>query len=88
MANIWGMDIAQVRELASLLGQKAQEIDTLISTISSKLSSTEWKGPDSEKFRNDWSGTLTTSLKNVAQSLRDTQQRASANAQDQETASQ
>jgi hypothetical protein len=81
------MDVQQVRELASLLGKKAGEIDQLISTISSKLAGTDWRGPDAERFRSDWNGQLTTSLKNVAQNLRDTQTRATKNAADQETTS-
>jgi uncharacterized protein YukE len=84
---VWGMDVQQVRELANVLGQKAGEIDTLISTITNKLSGTQWEGPDSQKFRSDWSGQLTSALKQVAQALRDTQQRAQQNAQDQESTS-
>ena len=86
--NIWGMDVEEVKQLAQTLGQKAGEIDQIISTIGSKVESTTWKGPDSEKFRTDWQGTLSANLKKVADSLRETQQRATQNAQQQEQASQ
>ncbi len=83
----FGMDIEQVRSLANQLGQKAQVIDDLINTITSQLSSTDWKGPDADNFRNDWNGTLTSQLRNVAQALRDAQDRANRNASEQETTS-
>ncbi|MDR2380521.1 MAG: hypothetical protein LBE08_05000 [Bifidobacteriaceae bacterium] len=84
---VWGLDVQQVRELATLLGQKADEIDQIRAVLTTKLNATQWTGPDSEKFRADWSGQHTSSLNQVAQALRDTQQRANQNAQDQETAS-
>lgn len=83
----FGMDIQQVRNLANQLEQKAQTIDDLIRAITSQLSSTDWKGPDADKFRNDWNGTLTSQLRNVARQLRATKDRANRNAQEQENAS-
>ena len=59
----------------------------IITEINGKLGSTEWKGTDSEQFRNDWNSNLTTQLRNVAQALRDAQQKATKNAQDQENTS-
>ena len=84
---VYGMDIEQVRALANQLGKKADQIDTLISEITSRLGGTQWTGPDAEQFRSDWSGTLTSQLRNVSQALRDTQQRATQNATQQEQAS-
>lgn len=84
---VYGMDIEQVRSLAAQLGQKADQIDSLISEVTSKLGATNWTGPDANQFRSDWSGTLTTQLRTVAQTLRDTQQRATQNAAQQEQAS-
>ena len=84
---VYGMDIEQVRSLAAQLGQKADQIDSLISEVTSKLGATDWTGPDDNQFRSDWSGTLTTQLRSVAQTLRDTQQRATQNASQQEQAS-
>ena len=82
-----GMDVEAVRGLARSFEQKATAIDEIITTINSQLSSVEWKGNDAEQFRNDWNTTLTTQLRNVAQALRDAQQKANKNAQDQETTS-
>ena len=82
-----GMDVQQVRELATQFGAKADAINDIITEINGKLGSTEWKGTDSEQFRNDWNSNLTTQLRNVAQALRDAQQKATKNAQDQENTS-
>lgn len=87
MAGFIGMDVEQVRNLATQLGQKAQTIDEVIATITSTLASTDWKGQDADQFRADWDGNLTTQLRNVAQSLRDTEQRANNNAAEQEQTS-
>lgn len=84
---LYGMDIEQVRQLASQLGQKAEQIDQIIQEVSNRLGGTDWKGPDADKFRNDWQGTLTSQLRNVAQALRDTQNRATQNASQQEQTS-
>ncbi|MDR1441800.1 MAG: WXG100 family type VII secretion target [Bifidobacteriaceae bacterium] len=84
---VWGLDIEQVRQLAKDLDQKASDIDNILSTLTSRLSGTQWTGPDSEKFRSDWSGQYTSALKQVSQGLRDAAQRANQNAADQETVS-
>ncbi len=87
MAGFIGMDVEQVRSLANQLGQKAQTIDEVISSITSTLANTEWRGQDADQFRSDWEGNLTTQLRNVAQTLRDTEQRANNNATEQEQTS-
>ena len=84
---MFGMDIAQVRTLATSLNTKAGEIDTIVNRVTSELQSTQWKGPDAENFRSDWNGALTKQLRNVAQQLRDASQRATRNANEQEQAS-
>lgn len=83
-----GMDVQQVRDLAAQFGAKADAINDIVTEISNRLNSTEWKGQDAEKFKDDWNSNLTTQLRNVAQALRDAQQKANANAQEQEHTSQ
>lgn len=84
---VWGLDVQQVRQLSSQLNQKAGDIDSILSTLTNALSSTQWEGPDATKFRNDWSGQHTSSLRQVAQALRDAASKASQNASEQEQAS-
>lgn len=84
---VWGLDVQQVRQLSTQLNQKASDIDSILSTLTSALNSTEWEGPDAMQFRNDWSGQHTSALRQVAQALRDAGSKASQNASAQEQTS-
>ncbi len=84
---VWGLDVQQVRQLSTQLNQKASDIDSILSTLSNALNSTQWEGPDATQFRNDWSGHHTSSLRQVAQALRDAGQKAAQNATAQEQTS-
>jgi len=84
---VWGLDVQQVRQLSSQLNQKAGDIDSILSTLTGALNGTQWEGPDATQFRNDWSGQYTSSLKQVAQALRDAAQKATQNANAQEQTS-
>lgn len=88
MANVWGLDVQQVRDLATNLDREADSIDQILSKLTGILNNTQWTGPDATQFRNDWQGAHTTSLRKVGQALRDTAQMARANAVSQEQASQ
>lgn len=85
---IWGLDVQEVRELGKKLQNEAGDIERTLSTLTSKLNSTTWKGPDAERFRNEWTGEHTASLKKVINALRDAGQKAEKNAAQQENISQ
>lgn len=84
---VWGLDVQQVRQLSQQLNTKAGDIQSILTTLTSVLSSTQWTGPDAEQFRNDWSGQHTAALKNVITALQDASQKASSNASAQESTS-
>ncbi|WP_406635197.1 WXG100 family type VII secretion target [Pseudarthrobacter quantipunctorum] len=84
---IWGADVQQLRQLGSKLQAGATEIDNQKSNLNSLLNSTDWKGPDADKFRDEWSGTHTTMLTKVADALREAGNKAKRNAEQQEQAS-
>lgn len=63
---MWGADVQQLRQLGSKLQEGASQIETQKSNLTSLLNSTNWKGPDADKFREEWSGTHTTQLTRVA----------------------
>jgi len=84
---MWGLNVEQVKAFGNQLEQKAGDIENILTTLTSALEGTEWTGPDSERFRSDWSGQYSNALRQVAQGLKDTAQRARQNAQEQETAS-
>ncbi|HWL44883.1 MAG TPA: WXG100 family type VII secretion target [Ilumatobacter sp.] len=87
MSNFTGMDIAGVRQLANQFSQKADEIDGIRNFLTSQLNSTQWVGNDRERFVGDWQGQYTTALNTVVNALREAQQTALRNAQEQETTS-
>lgn len=87
MTNMWGLDVQQVRQLSSQLSQKAGEIESALSTLTSALGNTQWEGPDATNFRNDWSGQHTSALRQVIQALRDAATKAQQNASAQEQVS-
>jgi hypothetical protein len=82
-----GMDINQVRQLAVQMKAKADEIETISSTLTSSLQGCQWVGPDRQQFEGDWTSTYVTSLKNVAEGLRTAATKAEGNANQQEQAS-
>lgn len=77
----------EVDSLAADLDVKAEDIETLITALASKLGSTTWTGPDRDRFEGDWNSTLTTNLRNVAGALRDAASIARQNAEQQRQAS-
>jgi uncharacterized protein YukE len=84
---ITGMDIDGVRQLATQMDNNADQIAQLIGALDAALQSTEWIGPDRERFVGDWQGTFMPQLTTVANSLRDTAIAARDNADQQEQAS-
>lgn len=83
-----GMDISQVQSLAQQFQSKAEEIETIMSTLTSALGGAQWVGPDRQRFESEWNGQYCSALRNVAEGLRSAAQTATQNAQQQEQASQ
>ncbi|MCS7484130.1 hypothetical protein ACFFQW_28995 [Umezawaea endophytica] len=80
MGGFYGMDVDAIRALATQLGAKADEIDTIASTLSAQIDSANWAGPDADIFRGDWAASYRTQLTAVASALRDAATRANNNA--------
>ncbi|SEQ81576.1 WXG100 family type VII secretion target [Arthrobacter sp. OV608] len=85
---MWGLDVQQVRQLSSQLNQKAEEIQSILSTLTTSLDGTQWQGPDATAFRNEWAGAHSSSLRQVVQALQDASHKAATNATQQENAAQ
>ncbi|MET4096062.1 hypothetical protein [Arthrobacter sp. UYCu712] len=84
---IWGADIAQLKNLGTKLQAGSSEIDKQKSTLTKVLESTDWKGPDADKFRSEWNGQHATALARVSQALQEAGKQACRNATEQESAS-
>jgi uncharacterized protein YukE len=87
MAQFTGMDIGEVRTLANSLRTSAGEIKNLVGRLSGQIDGTPWVGRDRDQFVGDWQGQHVSQLNNVVQALEAAAQRADANANDQEAAS-
>lgn len=82
-----GMNIGEVRTLATQLDGAASDIEGIISRLTNQLNSTAWIGNDREQFVGEWQSAHTTALRNVATGLQDAAQKARVNADQQEQAS-
>lgn len=87
MSQMLGMDIAGVRQLATQMNTKAEEIQSIATALSSALGSVQWVGNDATQFRSEWDGTLKSQLMQVSNALRDAATKANQNASDQESTS-
>lgn len=48
MAGFYGMDIDVIRVLATQMGAKADEIDTIAGTLTAQIDGANWAGPDAD----------------------------------------
>jgi uncharacterized protein YukE len=81
-----GMDVGQVRQLATDMSRAADEIQRLGQQITAKLASVPWQGADQKRFEQDWH-THQAQLKTIVDALKKAGQDATRNAQEQESAS-
>jgi len=84
---IWGADVQQLKTLGSKLQAGSNEIEQQRNTLNKVLHSTDWKGPDADRFRNEWQSQHMTALSKVAQALDEAGKKATKNANEQEQAS-
>ena len=82
-----GADVEQLNQLSAQLNNKANDIQNVISQLTSAINSVEWKGNDANRFRSDWQGQYVNQLKQVVSALQTASQNAKRNAQEQQTAS-
>jgi uncharacterized protein YukE len=67
-----GNDPEQLDHLSKKFEQEAQQIAQATQQISSQVNSVWWKGPDADRFRNEWEGQFSAQLKKIAEALRQT----------------
>ena len=84
---IQGMDPEAVRSFATQLSTDAENIDTIVNSLTSQLGGVQWIGADASRFTGDWESTYRPQLQSVSNALRDAATVANANATQQEQAS-
>ncbi|SEQ52215.1 MULTISPECIES: WXG100 family type VII secretion target [Micrococcaceae] len=85
---IWGADVEQLRQLGGKLEHGASEIESQRNKLTNFLDQVDWRGPDADKFKDQWRGEHTSKLNQVAEALREAGNRAKQNAEQQTQASQ
>lgn len=86
-AGVWGLDVQEVRNLAKSMDGQADTVENARVAIDGLLYTTAWTGPAADEFRGMWSSQLGPSMSAAGISLRDAAERARANADAQEQAS-
>ncbi len=87
MSDRIGQDPDDVERLAAEFAARAVELDELRGAIGSRIASSDWTGPDRDRFHAEWDDSLSPSVANAADALRSAAQTASANADHQRVAS-
>ena len=87
MTGFLGQVPDEVQSLAGDFRAKADEIESIISDITTRFQGTTWRGDDRESFEASWSGEMTNTLTQLAAALRDAGTVADKNAEQQITAS-
>ena len=87
MANQVGMESAQVRQLASQMDRRADEIDAMLRSTTARLSGLPWVGNDRNRFIDSWNSIHATKLRAVARGLREAAEKARFNANEQDRVS-
>ncbi|TQL47554.1 hypothetical protein FB562_0619 [Homoserinimonas aerilata] len=87
MTGQLGMIPDEVDELATQLDGKAGDLDTVLTTLTTKLQSTTWVGADYNRFEEQWTGTIAQNLRNAAEQMRTAASAAREDAENQRIAS-
>jgi len=71
MAGMFGANLADLDQLRSMFDGKAGEVQSLESTLTSKVApgATSWEGPGADKFRAAWEQEFAPALRNLREAL-------------------
>jgi len=64
-----GANIEQMQQLEQTMRQQAEALQNIMQTIKGRVQATDWKGPDADRFRNEWDSTHTQNMNRVVQEL-------------------
>jgi WXG100 family type VII secretion target len=81
------MDPAAAKALAGKMTKTAETINQAVQALTSAVDGVNWKGPDAERFKQDWRGSCAPSVKKVADMLRTHATKLTQEAQQQAQAS-
>jgi uncharacterized protein YukE len=87
MGEMWGADLAQLRNLAREFDAASHSLDNTVSQVTSMLDSVPWMGPSGDQFRAEWDGLHVPALRNASTGLAEARSTVERNADDQERTS-
>lgn len=87
MSGFVGADVEALRFLGAQLNAQAQELEDLVRRLTVRVESAQWRGPDAQRFRSDWSSRYSAIIRSAALSMRSAADDARSNAAQQESVS-
>lgn len=86
--SVEGADVAQLRSAAAQFNKGASALESSSKALHSLIGSgTQWRGPDADRFRSQWSGQSTRTITAAVDALRQAAKTLQRNADEQERAS-
>jgi len=83
-----GADVAQLRTTATQFAQGASALETAAKALHALISNgTQWRGPDADRFRSEWTGVSTRTISAAVETLRRASDELRRNADQQDQAS-
>jgi len=89
MSLTHGMNIEAIEKLANDLKTEASKVGEISGRVTKLMADakTNWKGPDADKFDDEWNSTYKSRMKELQQKLDELGTKASNNAKEQQSAS-
>jgi len=87
MSNMYGADVAQLRDLASAFDQAAQRLDAGRMAVGNRIRLRFWLGPIAVRFRLEWDSQYSRMIHSAAEGLRLAARDARTNADEQDRTS-
>ncbi|GAA1866034.1 WXG100 family type VII secretion target [Myceligenerans crystallogenes] len=87
MGELWGADIASLRELATTMLREAQALEAARTQVDVAVDDVQWFGQDSDGFREEWTGTHRLTMTEAIDTLTRAGETLERNADDQERTS-
>lgn len=87
MNSFWGVDPAQLEQLGSDIDARQARLTDLAEALGGIVTQADWRGPDADAFRTQWSGTMVGLFAQAADQLRRHAEEARSNAEEQDAAS-
>ena len=78
-SSFMGMEVEQVKGMAGSLEQQAAHLTSIISSLSATLSSTAWRGPDRDKFVDEWQNHQVPLIRKAISDMQSTSEQVRAN---------